>query len=416
MLAVGVAPPVFVAHKTHGLVGFVRNQLVGAVGLGGLHGGVVGGGPGVAGRLQAGVVHVNVHDPVAGQVVQQVEALQGLAQHQGDGVFVVLQDADGFPGHHIIGLLVGHVVAQLLPGLVAPGVGVGEHEQSRQGLVGHGHEAVLVSHSGQDIPAVLAGDVASALVISQGVGAAHPGIGLLQAQEAGIAVGGGVGAVLALHQVSDGIGHGLAVGGVGILDGVAALGVRFGARDAEVAGVVVGGAVVDQLGIQQALEGLHIGVRIDGGAIFPGAGGIQLDGVGVAGGGGLGNIEFRMLSLDLLGHVHGLRSGHFGHDLVASVGLLALHGVQLVVEHEGVQTGAQEVCGIRVILGLIGVGIPVGGQGRHRILVDIGFSSAFCHGQARQRHCQNQDESQNLLHGRFLLERFSHRKDAFLIL
>ena len=87
-----------------------------------------------------------------------------------------------------------------------------------------------------------------------------------------------------------------------------------------------------------------------------------------------------------------------------------LYRMMLIVEHEGVQSGSDVVLGIGVIVGLIGMGIPVGGQSGHRIRVGVstvvytcsglGALSAGCRGVFPARslgasgHTQNQGSSQ----------------------
>ena len=155
----------------------------------------------------------------------------------------------------------------------------------------------------------------------------------------------------------------------------AGVSISLSAGNAEVANVVVGSTVVQQLAVQQTLHGLNVGISIDGGAVFPDSVGVQVDDVSEALGSGFGNAELGVLSLDLLGHVNGQSSSHLRDDDVALVGVNAFLGMQLVVEVEAVQTNAQEICGIGIIGGLVGVGVPVGSQGHNGILPGVGCGS-----------------------------------------
>ena len=83
-----------------------------------------------------------------------------------------------------------------------------------------------------------------------------------------------------------------------------------------------------------------------------------------------------MILLDLLGHIHRLAGGHLRHELVAGEGGLhvalgVLNGIQLVVEDEGVEADLNEILQIGIVIGLVGVGIPVGGQQRNGSLIGI---------------------------------------------
>ena len=368
VLAIGVAVPVLVLLELHGLVGLIVGHLVGTVGHGGLNGGVVGRGEGVTDLLDALVVDGLVHEPVAGQVVQQVEAGQGLLQNQSDLVLAGLQAADGVEGVVCVGVVVGQVVAQLLARLVAPGGRAGELVQSIQSLVVDLNVAVLVSHALQLVVHAL-GEEAG--VVGQGV-AAHPTVAcIVQTDVHNSAVGSLVEAVVALDQSVQSVGHGLTVRGVSLLNGAAAVGVVVGTCDGQVTVIVVGGAVVHQLGIKQHLHGVDVGVCVDGGAVLPLGVGVQGDLVRVAGGSVGGNAELVAVhSLDVFGHINRHLGCHLGNDDVTGVGVLALNGVQLIVEDEGVQTGNDEVQRIGIIGGLVGVGVPVGCEGADGILPD----------------------------------------------
>ena len=79
-----------------------------------------------------------------------------------------------------------------------------------------------------------------------------------------------------------------------------------------------------------------------------------------------------MLGLNLLGHVHRVALGHLRNDHVAGIVLSALDGMRSIVVEESVQTGANELGQVGIILGLVGVGIPVGAQRAHGILIGVG--------------------------------------------
>ena len=66
-----------------------------------------------------------------------------------------------------------------------------------------------------------------------------------------------------------------------------------------------------------------------------------------------------------------------------------------------VKTDAQEICGISIIGGLVGVGVPVAGQLGNRILVHIDALSAFGRKRSGKGHAEHQHEGQKFLHGVF---------------
>ena len=346
MLAVGVAVPVVVLNEVHALVGLERGHLVRTVGAGGLNGGVVGGGPSAVGLGQAGVVQVGLDQPVAGQVVQQVEASQGLAQNQSDFVVTALVQADGVVGN--IGgvgpLDVQLVQNPLISGSLISAVLVDSCIDEEGNHVVHGNSGSLDLIDQRITPSLGLEIVGTA----EGVVPVDVSNGLTVLCQEGIHIS----HALISHNSCNGDDLGQAL-----------VCVSLSASDAEAGLVVTASAVVLQLGIQQTLHGLNVVVSSDGGAIFPGCQGVQLDNVSEALGSGLGDAELRTLSLDGLGDVLGHSSCHLGNDHVSLVRILAFKGVQLIVEDEAVQAAGQEVDGVSLIVGLVGVGVPVSGQG-----------------------------------------------------
>ena len=390
VLTVGPAVPGIILDKVHSLVGLVGAHLVGAVGAGGLQAGVVGAGPNALGLLDAGVVQVGLDQPVAGQAVQQVEAGQGLLQNQGDLVLVAGEAADqGVIGGSVV------LVVVLVGNSLVQGVGaIGEEVD----VVGDQHLA------GESVIHVLAVDglivdgniLGKCIALSIGVlsgsipESVHVDVNVLACSH---------------HSLSVSVGdHLVQVLGEGVV-------VLLSTGNGQIGGAeVVSSTVVQQTGIQQALHGLNVVHSLDGGAVIEGGVGVQLDGVSKTGGSGFGDTELGMGGLDLLGHIHRLLSSHLGDDCVGGEGLETLYRMMLIVEHEGVQSGSDVVLGIGVIVGLIGMGIPVGGQSGHRIRVGVlssfgalgGFGAgiAGCCGVVRggslgaSGHTQNQGSSQ----------------------
>ena len=71
-------------------------------------------------------------------------------------------------------------------------------------------------------------------------------------------------------------------------------------------------------------------------------------------------MEFRMLRLDLLRHIHRLGHGHAGHDHVT---------VKRIVEQELIQRIRGVIQGIRFVRGLIRMRVPVRTEGRGIVVV-----------------------------------------------
>ena len=385
VLAVVPAVPVLVLLQAQSLAGLEGDQLVGAVGAGGLHAGVIGGGLLIL--VQALVVQVGLDQPVGGQGVQQVEAGQALGQGHGDLVVAGLVQANVLEGNLSPLLSVDQVHRQGGAIGLAPGFVAGDQSgQGVQGLVGQGDNAVSGLVGGQGLVlgnievllAVVVNKVLQDIATQLLAGNAQSNIDLL-------AVGVHILAVLTLGQVGDGV-------GVGLIGGGAALGVALGVGNAHALRIVVGSTVVQHFRIQQTLHGFHVVVSGDGGAVFPAGVGVQVDGVGVTGGRALGNAELGMILLDLLGHIHRLAGGHLRHELVAGEGGLhvalgVLNGIQLVVEDEGVEADLNEILQIGIVIGLVGVGIPVGGQQRNGSLIGIScvFRCSGCFGSGSGR-------------------------------
>ena len=376
VLTVVPAVPVLVLLQAQSFAGLEGDQLIGAVGAGGLHAGIIGGGLLIL--VLARIVQVGLDQPVGGQGVQQVEAGQALGQGHGDLVVTGLVQANVLEGNLSPLLSVDQVHRQGGAIGLAPGFVAGDQSgQGVQGLVGQGDNAVsglvggqgLVLGSVEVLVAVVVNVVLQDFAAQLLAANAQSNIDLL-------AVGVHILAVLTLGQVGDGV-------GIGLIGGGAALGVALGVGNAHALRIVVGSTVVQHFRIQQTLHGFHIVVSGDGGAVFPAGVGVQVDGVGVTGGRALGNAELGMLLLDLLGHIHRLAGGHLRHELVAGEGSLhvalgVLNGIQLVIEDEGVEADLNESLQIGIVIGLVGVGIPVGGQQRNGILIGIGRVVCSC--------------------------------------
>ena len=385
VLTVVPAVPVLVLLQAQSLAGLEGDQLVGAVGAGGLHAGVIGGGLLVL--VQARIVQVGLDQPVGGQGVQQVEAGQALGQGHGNLVVAGLVQANVLEGNLSPLLGVDQVHRQGRAVGLAPSLVAGDQScQGIQGLVGQGDNAVSGLVGGQGL---VLGNIEVLLAVVVNVVLQDFAAQLLAANAQSnidlIAVGVHILAVLTLGQVGDGV-------GVGLIGGGAALGVALGVGNAQALRIVVGSTVVQHLRIQQTLHGFHIVVSGDGGAVLPAGVGVQVDGVGVTGGCALGNAELGMILLDLLGHIHRLAGGHLRHELVAGEGGLhvalgVLNGIQLVVEDEGVEADLNEILQIGIVIGLEGVGIPVGGQQRNGILIGIScvFRCSGCFGSGSGR-------------------------------
>ena len=366
MLAVGVAVPVFVALETHGLIGLIADQLVGAVGKSGLNAGVVGVGVNTVFFLNAGVVQVGLNQPAGTQVVQQLEAGQGLGQNQGDLIITGLVQADGVVAD-IIG--VGPVDEDLI---ADPALDLVVSNSGLQELVGHEVELAEV-HDAQrgfhrlvglgsykafhfDFVAAGPGIVFEVILYAEGVGPVDAALGF------GVLVDDSLKGIQAF------VGHN---GIQGELLGLTLVGVELSAGDAEVADVLISCTVVQQLRIQQTLHGLNVGIGVDGGAILPGSQRVEVDGVSETGSSGLGNTEFGVVSPNLFRNVHRLSSSHLGDDYIAGVGILAFKRMKLIVENKGVQALRDILRRIIIISGHKSVGVPVGCESHNGILIGV---------------------------------------------
>ena len=410
VLAVGQAVVVLVALQDILLVGLERGQLVGAEGYGGLGGGAVGVGVNAVGHGSQRVVQVGLDQIGVGHGVVQIKAGQGLVDNVDQLIVAQREDADFFPRSLAIGEVIGDIVSQVVLRFVAPGIGAGEGVQGGDGFIGDGNEAVLISGGRQHIPAAFLGNVAGALVVSQRT-AAHPGITLVQAEVNLAALSGGVGAVLALDQVGEIVSHSRAVGGVGLLDGLVGLQVVLGIVDDHVAGVGAVSAVVLSLGSQQALVGLFIVVGSDGGAVLP---------LQVVPQGDLPclilSALFQAVLADVVGsHVFRIIRSHAGNQRIAVFGFIVI---------EAVQASRHIIQNLRISVGLVGVGVPVGGENSQRGVVGVGclcigsgsrraigggsrsLSRLLAAGCQGEHHGQSQQQSDQLLHFLFLLLNF----------
>ena len=351
VLAVSPAVPVFVPFETHVLVSLVVGHDVRAVGDGGLKAGAVGVGPDAFLFGQALVVQVDLDDPVAGQVVQKVEARKGLAEHEGDLIVAGLVAADGL------------VIVK------AGGIFAGDGVQFIRG-----HRLIFGASAKIRIVQFLAAErVVNVLAVN---GLVQNGDVLRQAVAVSIGIAGiGIPEIVSVNiQVFDLAALFQELSGRDADRGVFLLALQgevLGTSDAQVARIVVGGAVVEELRIKQTLHGFHVGVRVDRGAVGPFRILVQGDLVGIAFGRIGRDVEFGTGSLDLGGHIDGHLSSHFRNDDIAFEGFLAFQRMRFIVEEEGIKTHVQEVGRIGLVRGLIGVRVPVRGQRGYRILVHV---------------------------------------------
>ena len=415
MVAIVPAIPVFVLHKVHGLIRLVIADAIGAIGGIGVRAGAVGARPhGAGGRLrllQALVVQVGLHQVLGAHAIGgEVEAFQRAGVHEGQLIF-----AAGVKAHVVEAVVLGkvlvhdqQVVVQVGVRLAPVRVGGGDAGEQGQVLVRAGRDAVLVRHCQQVFPGVEAEVV---LAIGFHIGLQRVAAGPIQR-----VIDADVHQLVAHHILAFVVlGH---VGDLHAFHAVVQVAVAAGQRVSlgvhhrVGAGVAVGGAVVQQLGIQHALEGFHKVNGLDGGAVFPGQILAQLHAPGVTAGGGFRDIELRVRSLDFLRHVHGHLGGHVRHDDVGVEGLAALNLMVGIVEDEAVQAGRGVIQRYAVILRLIGVRIPARGQGANRHAVRVlarnglgqfrhGFFRGFLRYGAKahgKHHGKRQQQCEELLH------------------
>ena len=364
MLAICPAVPVLVLLELHELIRLVLRQLIRAVSHRRLHAGAVRAGPHAVGLGQALLVVRLVNNPVAGQAENQVEACKSLAENKRDLVIAGLVKANGAIILHFgVIYAVDEIVRQISFRLAPCGITGGNRGEERQVLIRQRDKAVFVRHGNQSFP-VRGVKIICAVgfnIVIQRV-AAGPIKRKIQADVHTLAVRTDILSVFAKRQIVHRIG---VAEGVVRISGVARVGVSLSARNAELTGIVVGRTVVQKVRVQKLLHGVHIGIRINRRAVFPGSIRIQIDGVGIAARRRLGDAEFRMLSLDLFRHIDRLGSRHFRNDHIAGIGVLALNRVQLIVVDDAVKAdkNVSGVSRIGVVISLIGVRIPVR---RHR--------------------------------------------------
>ena len=394
VLRQGVAVPVGVLDQLDLLVGLVLGQHPGAVGEGGLQRGAVSVGEHAVGLNDQGLVQGDVDQVGTGQVVVQVEAFQGLVQHQGDLVVTGGQETNVVPFHGGVDVVISQVIRDIGLGLAPVGVGRDHGHQPAHGLVGQGDVAIFVGSASQSFP-VLHAEVGIAVgvdVLLQGVAGQPIGQASLHGDVNDLALVGQVDAILTLGEVSND--ETLAIGVVLLVgDLTAGVGIALGILDDQLAGVVGVSTVVGGLGVEQVLGRLHEVSRGDGGAILP----LQVVAQGdLPGAAGLALGNAPLLADVISGHVNGELGSHAGNHHVAVVGL---------VEIETIEAVGQVVRQLAVGIGLHLEGAPNGGELGHIRIVRISRFCFFSHSNAAQ-HAQRHDQSQNLLHGGFLLERF----------
>ena len=347
-----------------------------------------------------------------GQVVLQVEAIQGSVHDEDQLVVGLGKPANVLPSDLGIGDLVNQVVGDVVSGL-APACGEGDDlGQQVDGLVGDSDQALLVGHGVQGLEGsdVEHGIAVALNVVLQGLAAQPVVQSEVGADVHGDAIGGGVGAVLSLDQVSHQVTGGSQVV-LGHVD-LTLLQVSLSIVDLDGAGVHAVSAVVLSLGVQQTLGGLNEVVGGDGGAILPHQVLTQVQDVSS----GSVALDEAELADVVSSHIDGIAHGHAIDHGVAVLGLVVV---------EDIETRGDVVQDLRISSGLVGVVVPVGGELSQCVVVGVGTcnsgggglngSSGLGGVAAASDEAQNHDNRQNqgkqFLHFLFLLENFYRRKN-----
>ena len=417
MLAVSVTVPVLVSLEGHGGLLDETGHLVRTIGHGGCKRGLVVGNVEVIGALNLGhtcLVEILVNDPVTREVVKKVEACKRLAENESDLVLAGLDDTNvsEIVVRSVVDLLCKVVVDIGL--ILAPlGVTCDNVNDPSIGLVVKRSITVLISCCYEICPI---GSAEVLIAVCVNVLSKSVGIKIrdyrINCNEHGEALRREPLAILCLEVIGNSV-----VGTV--LDyGLTLIVVVLSACDAKRTIEVIGSSVVKKLGIKELLHGVNVSISIDSYAVLPSSVGVKSDLVRIAGGCALGNVVLVVIkSLDLLGNVNGKSCCHLGNDLITCIRILALYGVKLIVEDEGVETCGEEVHGIGLIGGLVGVRVPVRRKNGNRVIVGIGLNR-ICGGavgrlvETRSKSAYYREEhASNKCKTKYLLECLVHNNE-----
>ena len=328
---VRIAEPAFVPGKNN-LLGFlVAGELVGAIGTEPVHAGAIGGLDDAAGLRLVGLVQVLLHQKQVVHVHLKVKQRAGVLQHEGEGIFIILDKADLLPGGGLHRAVAVHIVDQGFPRLVAEVVAACQGVDALHGVLRHGNHAVRVHQAVHRVKRV---QIHGRPVVAQGV-AAQIFQGNTPGKEHRVAVGVRVLSVRTCGEV----GHGLIAqaGGQiqGGLAGLVAVVIAFRIGQSGAALIEQGSPIVFHVRAEELLQGIFHIPRSDGRAVLPG--GVfphfHLPGIALC---RVGRHTVHLVSGIGGGNVHGEFRGQLGYDVIAVLGLIhpeAVEGRHGIAQH-----------------------------------------------------------------------------------